>query len=199
MKKFAEYFKQREEDYDFRLLADRDYIVRLDGRKFSTFMKNRKEKSQEFKTAMVNTTIELMKQNPSIKFAYTQSDEISLVFSVKHGIPYNGRVVKNLTILSGLCSTIFNKEFPNTDFPHFDARVLETKDDKEIVNNILWRMRDCERNWKKKTTNPELIYGTLIKRTKVMKQSVERTGFEESSRHYSSAAELNEVLGYNVN
>jgi tRNA(His) 5'-end guanylyltransferase len=116
-------------------------------------------------------TIELCKYlNP--KFAYTQSDEISLVFTdiekIESELIFDGKVQKLCSISASKITAAFNKAMlkilllfkynPNeiiekimTDnLPQinavFDSRVFIIPDFREVSNYFIWRQQDCTRN-----------------------------------------------------
>jgi len=77
---------------------------------------------------------------------------------------YGGRVLKWGTILSGFASANFNKNLKEAmngwgfrhnpkmvdtiqrETPTFDARIFSVPNDIEVMNNLIWRARDCWRN-----------------------------------------------------
>jgi tRNA(His) guanylyltransferase len=116
-------------------------------------------------------TVELCKYlNPL--FAYTQSDEISLVFSTIENIdaelPFDGKVQKLCSISASKVTAAFNKtmlrllgsfkynpeelfeKITRGDFAEidavFDSRVFVIPDFREVSNYFLWRQQDCTRN-----------------------------------------------------
>eukprot|EP01121_Diplochlamys_sp_Union-15-3_P012488 TRINITY_DN3745_c0_g1_i1.p1 TRINITY_DN3745_c0_g1~~TRINITY_DN3745_c0_g1_i1.p1 ORF type:complete len:445 (+),score=77.41 TRINITY_DN3745_c0_g1_i1:50-1336(+) len=147
------------------------FVVRLDGHKFSTFLRAfRKPDDIRVSQAMVATAADLVKKfNPSL--AYTCSDEITLVFPIEtiennntkyKELPFNGRVQKLSTLMASYASVCFYEHIldvldqeANTDLktfvkknkPHFDGRAFNVPGNHELVNNILWRHRfDYRRN-----------------------------------------------------
>eukprot|EP01105_Mastigella_eilhardi_P008458 TRINITY_DN2050_c0_g1_i6.p1 TRINITY_DN2050_c0_g1~~TRINITY_DN2050_c0_g1_i6.p1 ORF type:complete len:233 (-),score=51.92 TRINITY_DN2050_c0_g1_i6:741-1439(-) len=121
---------------------------------------------------MINTASDLLTQFHAVA-AYTQSDEITLVFpppmpaeaETKHPaeLMFNGRVMKIATLAASFCSVRFNYYLTQASFgetetklaskvrdchAHFDGRVFNVDSDAECLNNILWRCRDVKRNSK---------------------------------------------------
>lgn len=148
------------------LRADRPYIVRLDGHKFSTFTRHfDKPWDPRLHAAMLHTTADLLRAFQPAS-AFTESDEISLVFGPPAEgdvtrMPHMGNVAKILSILAGYCSARFNFHLSHQPFEahepearqaaqsgtaHFDSRVFHVPDEAEAVNNLLWRSYDCKRN-----------------------------------------------------
>lgn len=212
MKKYERRMKYFEKNHETLLSGSKPYIIRLDGHNFSTFMKDKDKFETKFVEAMIRTTKEIMKRTSNIIYGYTQSDEITLVFDSSKEPDFKGRIMKITTILAGLCTAIFNKEYPNDKTPHFDARIFEVDTEDDIYNNILWRMRDGIRNSKAKK-NSELEwnqmdnyfrFGTLIKKIMVDKSGynpitksnviVQRSTLLEISDYFPSIIELKRFL-----
>jgi len=167
----ASRMKSYEACYDFKIPARTYVIIRLDGKGFSKYTQ-RFEKPFDGKLSMVmdTATIRLCEYlNP--KFAYTQSDEISLVFTdienIESELIFDGKVQKlcsisaskvtaafNSTMLRVLSSFTPQEEIMNKlrtgNFPEidavFDARVFIIPDFREVSNYFIWRQKDCTRN-----------------------------------------------------
>lgn len=81
-------------------------------------------------------------------FAYTQSDEISLLvtdFASEQTEPWFGGVVaKQVSISAALATAVLNERRPGRAL--FDARVFTLADPVEVANYFLWRQRDAVRN-----------------------------------------------------
>merc|ERR1711916_256770 len=107
--------RMKEYEKAFRMYIDGSmpYIARLDGHTFSKFTKGLvKPYDERLGEAMVNTSRDLL-----VKFgamtAFTQSDEITLVFRPVHEdtgetLMFGGKVVKMATLMAGYCSARFN-------------------------------------------------------------------------------------------
>lgn len=164
--------KAYEACYDVRVPARTYVIIRLDGKGFSKYTKMfEKPFDDKLSNVMDVATIELCKYlNP--KFAYTQSDEISLVFTdienIESELIFDGKVQKlcsisaskvtaafNKTMLKILATFKYNKDelfekitsgnFPEIDAV-FDSRVFIIPDFREVSNYFIWRQQDCTRN-----------------------------------------------------
>jgi|ERR1035437_6649625 tRNA(His) 5'-end guanylyltransferase len=167
----ASRMKSYEACYDIRTPKRTYTIIRLDGVGFSKYTKMF-EKPFDGKLSMVmdTATIRLCEYlNP--KFAYTQSDEISLVFTdienIESELIFDGKVQKlcsisaskvtaafNSTMLRVLSTVITQEQlldkirsgiFPEIDAV-FDARVFIIPDFREVSNYFIWRQQDCTRN-----------------------------------------------------
>jgi len=136
---------------------------------FSKFTKGFKKPFDErIYNAMILTTMDLVKDfNPHL--AYTQSDEITLVFvpqldqdnQFKNFI-FNGRVQKIVSLMSGFCSSRFTYHLSRQSFDqdneknlldkihlaYFDGRIFNLPNDSEVLYNIIWRQTDAKRNSK---------------------------------------------------
>ncbi|KAH7144114.1 tRNAHis guanylyltransferase-domain-containing protein [Dactylonectria estremocensis] len=154
--------KDYEAPTEIRLKLFQPAILRLDGHTFSKFTAPfEKPFDRRLHTAMVKTCADLLEAYPSASLAYTQSDEITLVFPDGVG-RFNGRVMKIATLAAGFCSVHFYshlmaalaempepavKTLTSLPLPHFDGRIFNVPSVEECVNNIIWRCRgDAVRN-----------------------------------------------------
>lgn len=93
------------------------HIIRLDMRAGSSFCKNFKKPFDDiFSKAMIRTAIALCEQIPGVKFAYTQSDEISLAINddfgnVEYQCFFDGNVQKIVSISASIATLEFNKAY----------------------------------------------------------------------------------------
>lgn len=170
-KSLGDRMKAYETCYDVRIPARTYTIIRLDGKGFSKYTEMF-EKPFDGKLSMVmdTATIRLCEAfHP--KFAYTQSDEISLVFTdienIEADMIFDGKVQKlcsltaskvtaafNATMLRVLSTVIPGEEILEKlrtgNFPEinatFDARVFIIPDFREVSNYFIWRQQDCTRN-----------------------------------------------------
>jgi tRNA(His) guanylyltransferase len=82
-------------------------------------------------------------------FAYTQSDEISVLvtdFATETTEPWFGGVTaKQLSISASLATAVLNERRPGKR-ALFDSRVFTLSDPVEVANYFLWRQRDAVRN-----------------------------------------------------
>ncbi|KAI1097954.1 glycoside hydrolase family 55 protein [Jackrogersella minutella] len=161
----ADRMKQYEASFEFTLPASSPVIVRLDGHNFSRFTANprfQRPFDQRIHDAMVATCSDLLLNYfPRAAVAYTQSDEITLVFP--EGVQlFNERVQKLASLAASYCSVRFNAHLvtaltassPNPigedgvlGVAHFDARFFTVPTVEEALNCMLWRCRgDAVRN-----------------------------------------------------
>jgi len=138
-------------------------IVRIDGKKFSKYTKKvEKPFDSDLSTDMIETARELCSELQCAKLAYTQSDEISILFTDFDTINtqqlYDGRVDKINSIAASFATTIFNNlrltrvigdemfDLSKFTWANFDARAFLISDPNDVLNYFLWRQRDCTRN-----------------------------------------------------
>lgn len=162
-------------DGDYVLPCDgRPLIARIDGHNFSTFTRGfEKPFDVRLSNAMVETAKDLMIKFQAVT-AYTQSDEITIVFMPKQDEkngewqewPHRGRLLKLCTLLSSYAAARFNahlclaleqigrRELSDDTVAkikrneaHFDARLFAVPNASEAYNNVYWRATyDCVRN-----------------------------------------------------
>jgi tRNA(His) 5'-end guanylyltransferase len=153
--------KAYEEVFEFKLPAGTPAILRVDGHGFSKFTSNfARPFDQRIHDAMTATCSDLLNHFPAASLAYTQSDEITLVFPA--GVrSFNDRVQKLCSLAASFTSVKFNlhlaaalQSFPEPPVrseilgnAHFDARLFSVPNIEEALNCVLWRCRgDAIRN-----------------------------------------------------
>lgn len=142
-------------------------VIRLDMRAGSTFTKHLKKPFDPvFSGAMEQAAQALCKQIQGAAFAYTQSDEISLILN--DGVDkdtqtfFDGNVEKIVSISASICTLEFNKAYsslvqmvPASERERyekgvwsacFDSRVFMLPNVTEVHNYVLWRQQDAIRN-----------------------------------------------------
>lgn len=124
-------------------------LLRVDGRAFHTYLRGcAKPFDETFMTDMNTVAEALCAEITGSVFAYTQSDEISILvtdFASEHTEPWFGGVVaKQLSISAALATAVLNERRPGRAL--FDSRVFTISDPVEVANYFLWRQRDAVRN-----------------------------------------------------
>lgn len=130
--------------------------ARIDGHGFSKFTKGMNRPfDTRMVTAMIDTTKTLVEKTHAT-VAYTQSDEISLVWIDDNHNWFDGKIMKMTSVLAGLASAAFCKAVIDNfaensmeliqKLPHFDARVISMPSKTEAVNMLLWRNLDATKN-----------------------------------------------------
>lgn len=139
-----------------RLMPYMPTCVRLDGRAFHSFTRGlERPYSLPLHNCMAQTAIELLKTT-SATIAYTQSDEISLIFIPKGDMNtmfFNGNVHKLTSVIASTCTLQFyryvehylGKQYTEK-FPTFDCRVWQVPNEVEAANVLLWRELDATKN-----------------------------------------------------
>jgi len=163
------YYENR---YRFYLTRRTPCIIRIDGNSFHSFTRGfAKPYDMVLKQSMWETAEYLCSHIMGAKFAYVQSDEISILvldysskLTTEAWFDYN--IQKMASISAGMATMAFNAAFRkyvvneklssnyiadtavymkklNTAF--FDARVFNLPEH-EVVNYFIWRQQDAERN-----------------------------------------------------
>ena len=159
--------KAYEKAFDQHLSPGRIYMLRLDGHTFSKFTAPFiKPWDIRIADTMAKVCEDLMNQYHCLS-AYTQSDEITLLFpaaELQEKLPFGGRVGKLNTLTAAYCSVRFCYHMSRQPFDaelepniaqrilghnaHFDCRLFEIPEEGEALNNLIWRCRDIKRNSK---------------------------------------------------
>lgn len=133
------------------LLPRRTYtVLRVDGRAFHSYLRGAtKPFDEQFMDDMDAAAEALCNEISGSVFAYTQSDEISILitdFGSLNTEPWFGGVIaKQLSISAALATAVLNERRPGAR-ALFDSRVFTLADPVEVANYFLWRQRDAVRN-----------------------------------------------------
>lgn len=134
-----------------RASADEVVLIRLDGKGFSKFTRSLKRPFEPALSQLMIDTMRCVAAQTNPIAAYTQSDEITLVW--QPGRAYcDGRIQKICSVLAGIASAYFNRELdarlPSKagQLPVFDSRVWTVPTLEEAANVFVWRARDALRN-----------------------------------------------------
>ena len=160
----GERMKGQYEDRTRFFVPRRTYtIIRLDGKAFHTYTKGLlKPFDHDLNTDIDKAIIGMMPHIQGAVFAYTQSDEISVLVT-DFGLPttsawFDGNVQKMASVSASIITAQFNKErwerdallnraTPDfEDIAYFDSRVFTIPDPTEVMNYFIWRNQDCSRN-----------------------------------------------------
>jgi tRNA(His) 5'-end guanylyltransferase len=134
------------------VLPRRTYtLMRLDGRAFHTYLKNAdKPFDLDFVKCMNVVAEALCREIQGAQFAYTQSDEISLLLTDFQSLQsepwFGGNVSKMLSVSASLASVTLYALRRGDYAPQFDCRVWTMTDPVEVANYFIWRQRDAVRN-----------------------------------------------------
>ena len=125
-------------------------IMRLDGRAFHTLarkMNFEKPFDRDFINGMKAIARKLVDEVQNTKFAYIQSDEISLLLIDYENFAtqawFDGNIQKMTSVSAGIASALMSKYFDTLAV--FDCRVFVLPRE-EVVNYFIWRQQDWIRN-----------------------------------------------------
>jgi tRNA(His) guanylyltransferase len=126
-------------------------VLRVDGRAFHTWTRGlERPYDLEMLKAMETAALDLVQEISGSICAYTQSDEISVLFQDflnDRTEPWFGGVVQKIASVSASIATAsFIKSFPRRAPALFDARLFSLPDQVEAANYFLWRQHDARRN-----------------------------------------------------
>ncbi|KAJ7455293.1 tRNAHis guanylyltransferase-domain-containing protein [Mycena galericulata] len=136
----GERMKRYEAATDQQLPADQPALIRIDGHGFSKFTRGFEKPRR----------LDLLAHFPDASLAYTQSDELTLVFPTGCRA-FNGRALKLASLAASYASVRFNHHLvcpaDKQGIAHFDGRAFTVPDVAEALNNLIWRAKiDCRRN-----------------------------------------------------
>jgi tRNA(His) 5'-end guanylyltransferase len=159
--------KTNYEDRTRYLIPRRTYtIIRVDGKAFHTFTKDfEKPFSRDLMDYMDKTAVALCNNIQGVRFAYVQSDEISLLltdFATIHTDAwFQGNIQKMASVSAAIATSAFIREYlmgelaggsiygyelERLTLPTFDGRVFPIPDPTEVENYFIWRQQDATRN-----------------------------------------------------
>jgi tRNA(His) 5'-end guanylyltransferase len=149
------------------MLPRRTYtIIRLDGKAFHTYTRGLKKPfDRELFEDIDNAIIAMLPEVQGSVFAYTQSDEISILLTdfatPQTSAWFDGLLQKMASVSASVITAEFNQVRFNRcltpehrydvnakgfSLAYFDARVFTIPDRIEVMNYFIWRNQDCSRN-----------------------------------------------------
>ena len=136
-----------EQSLDQVLLPETYMVARLDGRGFTRLTKEiykfEAPFDERFRDMMVHTVEGLMNCGFRIVYAFTESDEISLLFDVSEDA-FGRKVRKYNSTLAGEASAIFSLEIGRG--ATFDCRMIPLPNEEKVQDYFRWRQEDANRN-----------------------------------------------------
>ena len=148
--KFSELDKKMrvyEESIDQYIVPEMFIVARLDGRSFTRLTREickfEAPFDVKFRDLMVATTKYIMDCGFNISYGYTESYEISLLFSPDNSA-FSNKVRKINSILAGEASGFFSLELGKPVC--FDSRVVPLPNIDLVKDYFLWRQEDANRN-----------------------------------------------------
>jgi len=132
-------------------------IIRIDGKAFHSYTKGLERPfDEDLINDMDNTAKYLCKNIMGAKFAYVQSDEISILVTDFETITTQSWFDNNLQKMCSVSASMTTSEFNRlrmkrfNDFSlkqaEFDSRVFQIPQRTEVMNYFIWRQQDCVRN-----------------------------------------------------
>ena len=158
--------KEQYENRTRYFLPRRTYtLLRLDGKSFHTYTRGLKKPfDNDLSKDIDNAIIAMLPEIQGAVFAYTQSDEISILLT-DFATPqtdawFDGNLQKMSSVAASIMTAEFNKlrlirglykipvlskveEFVTA---YFDCRTFTIPDRTEVMNYFRWRQQDCVRN-----------------------------------------------------
>jgi tRNA(His) guanylyltransferase len=125
-------------------------ILRLDGKAFHTYTRGlERPYDKQFMDDMCETARFLCQEVAGARFAYAQSDEISLLLTdfdrTSTQAWFDGGIQKIVSVSASMASARFNELRPGK-LAFFDSRVFTIPDPVEVPNYFIWRQQDATRN-----------------------------------------------------
>lgn len=155
---FGDRMKDYEKVYtEAKVEIDSVLCVRLDGKGFSKFTKGfQKPFDDRLSKSMIETTKHLVKETHA-NIGYTQSDEITLIYTPSEKASeylFGGKVSKLNSVLASMASASFNhfisihapSVYAGKGLAYFDCRTWAVPNLTEASNVVLWRTQDARKN-----------------------------------------------------
>jgi len=155
--------------YNIKLPKRSNVIIRLDGKSFGKYTKGLETPFDKDFAEDMNMTAKYLAENiQGCKFAYVQSDEISLLLTdydtFETSAWFDNKLQKIVSVTASMATSEFNRrrlmravQKETFGVPiqttiecfrmgEFDSRVFIIPDAEEVVNYFLWRQQDATRN-----------------------------------------------------
>ena len=133
--------------HDYCVLPGIYIVARLDGRGFTKLTKEvhkfKAPYDEKFRDYMLDTVEHLMNSGFDMIYGYTQSDEISLLFSLDDET-FNRKTRKINSVLAGEASAKFSLLLG--DIGSFDCRISQLPNIQKVIDYFRWRQQDAHRN-----------------------------------------------------
>lgn len=141
----------------FSLPLRANTIIRVDGKAFHTYTRGL---TRPFDIGLINdmdgTAIYLCKNIMGCKFAYVQSDEISLFITDYDQLNtqawFDNNLQKMTSVSASMATRAFNElrlqrlGIDRMKWAEFDSRVFQIPMSQEVINYFIWRQQDATRN-----------------------------------------------------
>jgi tRNA(His) guanylyltransferase len=140
---FEARMRQLEYFHALRLLPGTWTVLRTDGRSFSRFTESRFDKPfDERFHQMMRATAQALLEGLGGLYAYTESDEISVLFPPGWAM-FDRELEKVVSVSAGIASAAFTHAAGEP--AHFDSRVWVGVDEDRVVDYYQWRQTDATR------------------------------------------------------
>ena len=147
LKDFDKVMRTYEESIDQYIMPGMFTVARLDGRNFTKLTKEtckfEAPFDDRFRDAMIKTTKALMNCGFKVIYGYTQSDEISLLFSPEE-TAFAGKIRKYNSLLAGEASATLSMILGTKAV--FDCRIIPLPNIELVKDYFIWRQEDASRN-----------------------------------------------------
>jgi len=184
-------------------------IIRLDGKAFHTYTRGLKKPFDlDLYNDMDNAIIAMLPHIQGAVFAYTQSDEISVLVT-DFALPttsawFDGNIQKMASVSSSIITAEFNRlrlvrnvygadlsgiknVIQLTSPAYFDSRVFTIPDRTEVMNYFIWRNQDCARNAVSMVAQSKFSHKELQGKSTAMMQEMLMTEFKINWSEYDEA------------
>ncbi len=140
---FEDRMRTLEVFHTLRFLPGAWLILRLDGRGFSRFTETRFEKpfDARFHDGMLKTAEAVLEDLQGL-YAYTESDEISVLFPRSWHL-FDRELEKAVSLSAGIASAALSLACQTP--VHFDSRAILAAQDEQVVDYFRWRQADATR------------------------------------------------------
>lgn len=180
------------------LISRMPVIIRLDGKAFHTFTRGFDKPFDEAMGIAMQTTMKYLCEHiQGCVLGYTQSDEITLVLvdyeTFKTDSWFDNNIQKIVSVSASMATYIFNKTMRglstwngyDNKYPErvakmgafFDSRTFNIPKD-DLLNCVLWRIKDCVRNSKQSLGQAHFSQKELHKKNtdEIISMVKEKTG-----------------------
>lgn len=140
---FEQRMRALEYFHSLRVLPGAWIVLRVDGRGFSRFTAQRFKKpfDETFRDYMAQTAQALLQELHGL-YAYTESDEISVLFR-REWDAFDREVEKLVSISASIAAATFTHACG--EIVHFDSRIWVGVSRQDAIDYCRWRMADAER------------------------------------------------------
>jgi tRNA(His) guanylyltransferase len=143
-----------------QFLMRRNYtVIRIDGKAFHTYTRGLQEPfDPALMEDMDQTAAVLCKEISGAKFAFVQSDEISILITDFDDLQtqawFDNNVQKMVSVSASIAAAHFNQFRQRREtndgwgmkLAYFDSRVFQLPNKSEVENYFIWRQQDSTRN-----------------------------------------------------